>query len=335
MKFQLSIIEKNPWRKLEFFSIAFLAMFIWLSVPTQAVGKALPKCLYIASYHNEQPWTNTIGKSLRAVLKGKCEVKQFDLDTKRNPDPGFGRQKALEAKALIESWKPDIVIASDDNASKYLIKPYFKNAKLPFVFCGLNAPPQEYGYPYSNVTGMLEVEPIRTTIKQIKRILPDAETAACFRANDSSSEKICNRYKKIYKRFGINIKLVTVNSMDDFEKELLEAQKSDFIIVANVVYLADWDIDRVKEILLKQSEKLTVGFSKTATDHVMLSFALTAEEQGEYAALTALKILEGTRPDEIPIIPNYKWNLYINEPLLKKAGTKLPRDLMQKAIKVK
>ena len=62
----------------------------------------------------------------------------FRMDTKRNTDEEFKKTAALKAKAEIEASKPDVVIAADDNASKYLIQPYFKDASLPFVFCGVN-----------------------------------------------------------------------------------------------------------------------------------------------------------------------------------------------------
>jgi len=61
------------------------------------------------------------------------------------------RTKALEAKALIESWQPDGVITADDKAAKYIIKPFGKEHTMPFVFCGINWTVQEYGFPHCNV----------------------------------------------------------------------------------------------------------------------------------------------------------------------------------------
>ena len=148
-----------------------------------ASGKNLKKCLIVASYHNGFLGQHLKVKGARSVLEGKCEIRQFNMDTKRNPSPEFGKKMALEAKALIESWKPDVVIAIDDNASKYLVKPYFKDAEIPFVFSGVDWTAKEYGYPYSNATGMIEVFPIKQLIKQIKRIIPNAKTAVFVRGD--------------------------------------------------------------------------------------------------------------------------------------------------------
>ena len=57
------------------------------------------------------------------------------------------KSAATKAKAVIDELKPDIVIASEDNASKYLIMPLYKNSSIPFVFCGVNFSADAYGFP--------------------------------------------------------------------------------------------------------------------------------------------------------------------------------------------
>ena len=66
------------------------------------------------------------------------------MDTKRRSSTEDKKNSAVAAKAVIESWKPDVVITADDNAVKYLIQPYYKDKALPFVFCGLNWTASEY-----------------------------------------------------------------------------------------------------------------------------------------------------------------------------------------------
>ena len=45
------------------------------------------------------------------------------MDTKRRSSTEDKKNSAVAAKAVIESWKPDVVITADDNAVKYLIQP--------------------------------------------------------------------------------------------------------------------------------------------------------------------------------------------------------------------
>ncbi len=60
------------------------------------------------------------------------------MDTKRNTSEKFKKNAAIRAKTAIENFKPDLIIATDDNASKYLITPYFVDSKTPVVFARLN-----------------------------------------------------------------------------------------------------------------------------------------------------------------------------------------------------
>lgn len=90
------------------------------------------------------------------------------MDTKRNPAEEFSKAAALKARTTIEEFRPDVVIASDDNASKYLIMPYYKDAELPFVFCGINWDASIYGFPYKNVTGMIEVALVSEIFRHLK-----------------------------------------------------------------------------------------------------------------------------------------------------------------------
>ena len=46
--------------------------------------------------------------------------------------------------------------------------PHYKDADLPFVFCGLNWDASSYGLPYANVTGMVEVTPIPQIIRLLR-----------------------------------------------------------------------------------------------------------------------------------------------------------------------
>lgn len=69
-------------------------------------------------------------------------------------------------------------------------------------------------------------------------------------------------------------------------------------------------------------------------DYAMLAVTKVAEEQGEWAAESALAILNGENPSHIPIVVNRRWDLFVNPALLDKAHVRLPRHLLQKAVKV-
>ncbi len=60
-------------------------------------------------------------------------LKIIHIDTKRNKAEEYKRNAALDAKAVIDSWKPEVVITSNDIAAKYLIVPYLNYTNIRSV----------------------------------------------------------------------------------------------------------------------------------------------------------------------------------------------------------
>ena len=157
-------------------ALAVLAMLF-------CVESEAASCLYVSSYHRGYEWNDGIERGIEAGLKGYCEVSRFYLDTNRHADPDFTRRKAAEARDLIDRTRPDVVIACDDAASMYLVKPYYKDAAQPIVFCGVNGSVDAYGYPYTNVTGMIEIAPIKPRMKVVRSLVWQLNPGVCLAAD--------------------------------------------------------------------------------------------------------------------------------------------------------
>ena len=156
-------------RKRLLFVLLFSIIALTLSTTGWCANYSGKKVLFIDSYHEGYAWSDGIASGIQRTLGGKgIELKIFRLDTKRNTDEAFKKEACSKAKSEIESFKPDVVIAADDNASKYLVEPYFKNSTLPIVFCGVNWDASVYGYPYTNTTGMIEVTPVPQLVEQLQ-----------------------------------------------------------------------------------------------------------------------------------------------------------------------
>jgi len=292
------------------------------------------KCLYLSSYHKGYEWNDGIERGLDATLAGKCAVDKFYLDTNRHKDEAYAETIALAAKAHIEATRPDIVIACDDNASKYVVKPYYKDAALPIVFCGINWSVEPYGYPYSNVTGMIEMSPIKPLIKSIKEILKQAMLGAYLGADVISQRKELELNRQVYATEGIVITPIFVKTMKEWEAGYESAQVADFVVIGDNGGINDWNQERARRYALAHAKTLTVTNYDWMADTAMLAATKVAEEQGEWAAEVALAILGGMRPGQIPIVANRRWNLFVNPRLLDKAGFRLPPYLTHKAAKV-
>ncbi|MFO7603861.1 MAG: hypothetical protein R6X06_08600, partial [Gammaproteobacteria bacterium] len=106
------------------------------------------KCMLVMSYHQGYAWNDGVQQGVERVLADKCALQIFYMDTKRHKHPEHARAMALQAKQFIDRYQPDVLIAADDAASRYLVKAYYQDADLPVVFCAVNWDVSEYGYPY-------------------------------------------------------------------------------------------------------------------------------------------------------------------------------------------
>jgi len=313
-----------------------LSLFLMMiCMTTAAIAQDVKRCLYINSYHAGYAWSDKIESAVKAELSGHCEVTLFYMDTKRNRSAVFGQQKALEAKTLIESLKPDVVIASDDNASKYLIAPYYKDASLPFVFCGINWTADPYGFPYANATGMIEVSAIKTLLSKAREISGNVKTVTFIGAKGvRTDKKEFDWMSKIYAREGITVTALYVATMAEWEQAYLSGQSSDLIVLNNNAGIKAWHKTRAVKFATEHAETLTVSTYDFMTPYTMLAMTKVAEEQGEWAAKVAVRILQGKSPASIPVVANRRFNLFVNLPILNQADIQLPQSILYKAIKV-
>ena len=135
------------------------------------------KVLVVMSYEQMNPWCVEIKDGIDSALGNRCEVTYFYMDTKVNLEGGV--QKAKEAYSLFKDLQPDGVITVDDNAQSMFVLQYLNDkAKTPVMFCGVNAEPEKYGYPASNVSGILERAHVNESIALAKQLVPSIKTIA-------------------------------------------------------------------------------------------------------------------------------------------------------------
>ena len=311
--------------------ICYILLLIFFIPNILAIDK---KCVYINSYHSGYVWSDKIGKEINNILKDTCTVTQINLNTKIEKDIIKIEKKALETKKLIDSINPDIIIASDDNAAKYVLKPFFKDSKIPLVFCGINWNADNYNFSYKNTTGMLEILPIKDLFKIAKSI--STGNKGLFLGDDTiTDKKDLSKFLEYSKKHDINLQSHLVNNVKDWKIKYLEAQnKYDFIILGHNSSIKAWNDTEIKSFVLKNSKKLVLSTYSWMMPFAMVGLVIKPEEHGIWAATTAKAILNGFLIKNIPITSNKTWNNYINIKLLNSANIKIPRNLLTKSKKV-
>jgi len=309
--------------------------FLLLLMPLYffANTKHIKKILFINSYHSGYSWSDGIVKAFEDTInsqKTKYHVKIIEMDTKRNSSELFKQEAALKAKKIIEEYQPDIVVASDDNASKYLIVPYYYNSSLPFIFCGVNYTAKDYNFPSKNVTGMIEV----TLIEEAFRILKDHKKSskiAYLSSLNLSAKKSAMNFEELLNK---KIDQYYVKSVKEWKKRFLLLQES-----ANIVFLGSFaplgDRPDVKKDLFNFVNEHTkipsISWTKGSRKFSLLTFSHQPEEQGIWAAKTAIRVLKGEKISNIPLSKNKKADIFVNPYLMKKLKISLPFEILENA----
>ncbi len=303
---------------MKYFTVILTALFVFTRV---AYGPPEKKVFYLNSYHKGYGSSDDITEGIVNTLGDKVRLEIFYMDTKRLSEPAQIKTQVKKAHREIENFSPDVMIASDDNAVKYVIAPFYKNGPVPVVFCGVNWTCEQYGLPTAQVTGMLEVLPVAQCIELIKKYKPGIQKVMVISENTTSEQKNKTILARVFKGAELEPAFMLVDRFDQWKNAFKKAdQAADLVFLPTNGAIKNWD-KKEAEAFVEQNIRVPVF---TCDDFMMpyAAFGLTkiAAEQGQWAASTALDILQGESPADIPVTQNQKTAGYINPKLLQKIG---------------
>ena len=320
--------------KRRLFSIILIAwMGLFFNIPS--VDAAPYKILVVMSYEKENPWCIQIKEGIDSVFAEVGDIKYFYMDTKKNFEGGV--QKGKEAYELFSRFRPDGVIAADDNAQSMFVLPYLKDkVKTPVMFCAVNEAPEKYGYPASNVSGVLERDFISESIAFAKQLVPSIKTVGFF-AKDSPSgraiqkqvEKESDTYVAKYAGFKLVKTLKeTLEELEEYKKtsDALFITSTNGILDANGTSL---DNEQVTKIVSKFYEKPLIGANNFHVRYgVLCAVVKSGNAQGRTSAEMLLKAIKGTSVSQLPITKNKYGKRMLNVSVMKDLGIKPKRRVL-------
>jgi len=291
------------------------------------------KVFYINSYHTGLYWSDEIEKNIKKVLfksKIPIEFKRVEMDSKRNNIESYKIKTALKIKNEIEKFKPDVIITSDDNAIKYVILPYLKNSTIPIIFCGINGTIKKYEQLPNNITGMEEVQPISQIVDTLKKYAKGTRIGSLD--DDSYSVKLQNQFFEKQ----LNQKIITkyAKTIKEWKEDYIYLQNNtDMLLLGNSGALVDWNKNKeeLEDFVKKETKIPSAAWDITLKKFAMMIFVNKPEEQGKWAAKTALEILNGKKVNDIKIVKNKESRILINTTLAKKLNIIFPFDFIDYA----
>jgi ABC-type uncharacterized transport system substrate-binding protein len=277
------------------------------------------KVLVVMSYEANNPWVIEIREGIDSVLAASSEITYFHMDTKVSP--AAGPRKGEEAYALYQRLQPDGVIVADDDAQAMFVVPFLKDkVRTPVMFNGVNNSAAKYGFPATNVSGILERAHVRESLAFARQLIPSIRTA-CFMTNDVPAGRALRAQveeeKETYPvKVGAFHLIRNTRGIDALVKNGHSA--CDTILIDSLEGIVD-DAARplnnkeVLEALRKVYSGPILGGNRYQVEQgAWAAVVKTGHEQGETSAEMLLKAMRGTPVARIPVVSNVRGQRVIN-----------------------
>lgn len=299
------------------------------------------KILHVMSYHTPWRWTEGQLAGFKEGLAIAAEYKVFEMDTKRNSSKEWAETKGKEARELIDSWKPDLVYTSDDDAQEYVAKHYV-NSSIPIVFSGVNKAPKTYGFEgSSNVTGVMEHEHSVESLRLIKAITPRVKRLAVIFDDSPMWLPVARRMGEQLVKVP-DVKVVawdTIRTYDEYQRKIKEYQHATDVIA--LIGIFNFKDANGKNIPYQDVLKWTAANSRLPDfgfwiDRVyygtLAAVTVSEREQGLAAGRLARAVLvNGKSPAALPMEPTVKGQPVVSLARATALGIKLDSDVLLSA----
>lgn len=314
--------------------IAVLALMFFPGGLSLVAGKALYDVLVVMSYAPDYQFVQEIQEGIESVLSENSRIEYVYLDTRNNFEGG--PQKAKTAYELYKQNHFDGVIVADDNAQSMFLVPYLKDkVKTPVMFCGVNSAPEKYGYPASNVSGILERHHVSQTLALAKQLIPSLRTFGVMGSDSLSARSSVEHFKKEEHTFPMKYGGArfpkTIIEVKAMAKELRAL--SDVLYMPTIRGVKDEEGNALIEkeivsVVAREYGKPIISGNNYSIKYGMLCGVVkTGQEQGAVASEMLLKAMKGTPVSEIPITRNQQGKSIINVTVMKAHGIK-PKPLI-------
>jgi ABC-type uncharacterized transport system substrate-binding protein len=288
------------------------------------------KALYINAYHPGYAWSDAEQAAAQTVMeRAGVEFRAIYMDTKRKNAMEEITAAADNARQTIKEFKPDVVILQDDNPVRHVLVPWYRNAKVPFVFCGVNWECGRYELPCNNVTGMLEVSLVPQILDTVTPLAKGTRIAML--GNDNETDRMEGRL--IPQRFGVTwCAEFYVKTFQEWKTAYKALQTvADIIFWYGSAGIKEWNDEEAKAVVEEETRVVTCSSQYYMAPFVLVGYMKQGDEQGDWAARTALRILGGTSPADIPVAQNRTARITLNMRLAKRLNVAFPQSIVTRA----
>jgi putative ABC transport system substrate-binding protein len=186
--------------------------------------------------------------------------------------------------------------------------------------------------PGGNITGMSYMIPEThgKCVELLRDMLPSVRrVAALGNASDPSNKQIVEQIKLAGQTIGLEIAPVQlVAGVDGLDDAFATMEKEQ---AGAVVVQASLPVKRVSEIALKYRLPLATSFRAFVESGGLISYSAVEADLWRRSAIFVHKILQGSRPADLPVEQPTKFELLLNLKTAKALGIEVPPMLLARA----
>ncbi|MCB1909737.1 MAG: hypothetical protein KDH15_20445 [Rhodocyclaceae bacterium] len=318
------------------------ALFLAAAPGLRAATRRPLRIFHVMSFDSPWRWTDGQLAGFRDGLQDvDVELRVFQMNVKKNSSVEAKQRVAGEARAIIDSWQPDLLYTSDDDALAYVAARY-AGTSLPCVFSGANKTLAEHGIEgAANITGVLEREHFVESVALLRQIAPQVRRLAVISDTGLQWPPVIARIRDAMARIH-GVELVAVDHCEDFAsfqgRVLAYPGEADAMVQLGIFALRgesgqNVPYQQVQRWVCEHSRLPDISFwIDRIAFGVLASVTVSERVQGRAAGDLARRILvEGVAPAQLPVGPSVKGHPAINLTRAQQLGLAVSSSLLLSA----
>ncbi|OPY68623.1 MAG: Oxygen sensor histidine kinase NreB [Syntrophorhabdaceae bacterium PtaU1.Bin034] len=329
----------RPWLRILWSLVLVFTIPIVLPGNSSATQLSKKRVLVLHSYYQGYKWTDDENAGIESVLKpvvGRNNLHIEYMDTKKVFGDLYSQRLYEVYKLKYRNYKFDLIIVTDNNALDFMRK--YRDRLFPgtpVVFCGVNYFHESQLKGHRLFTGVNEENDLKGCIELVLRIHPHTRQIVFINEWTRTGQAVHDGFIETMPYFQKSVRFLLLEDVkvEEILKEL------DTLPPDSVVLYSAFSRDKQGRIFdFNEIGALVARYSKvpvyTTNDFnlglgVVGGLVVHGYGQGETAGRMALRILEGERIENIPVVMTSPKRYIFDYAQMQRfniATEKLPRD---------
>jgi len=302
-----------------------------------------PRILVLHSGAQGSPWVDEVDRGMRTALGGNRRPVSVEWDYLGVAAPAAARDAGTavaEARRAVARFKPDVLIAVDDEANALVARDYAGRDRPRILYVSIDRSPDFYGYPGApNVSGIAERLPWDAIRDSLVPLFAGRPVTVAALGVDGVTDQAALDQMAAFDWGAVRIgPTALVSTAEGWREHVQRSADAEVLVVLSVQELPDLDgkITTAAELIAwteANARPLPIGTQAGfVTEGGALSFAPPPDDQGQQAIRLALDWLdERTTPGPPAPVESSHFEVAVRRDALDRRGLKLPAIYLEAA----